>query len=313
MDLSTISLICFVATASAVGAVTLLVRDLRAPADLTAGRTNGHGKARRFRRVPTTLEEAPARSAIGKFDQAFDRLVLESGFENTAMTAFLLIVACGLLAGGAVWTYYGHPVLALAGAAAGMIVPISTLAIQRVRRLQAIRGQLPYVLDMFSRAVRAGQSLEQAIELVGREAGGVLGTEFGRCAQQLQMGRSFSGVMKTLARRVRLMEIRILATTLIVNRQAGGNLPETLERMSAVVRDRLSAYRQMRASTGAGRTSALVIGTICPLAYLVMFFWQPDHMSRLLADSFGHALLITAIVLELIGVVWIAALIRREA
>lgn len=313
VDLSTISLMCFVGTASAVGAVTLLVRDLRAPLDLTTGRSNGHGKARRFRRFPSALEDSPARTVTGKIDQAFDRLVLESGFENTPMTAFLMMLACGLFTGGALWSYYARPALALVGGTVGFVVPLMILSIQRIRRLRAIREQLPHVLDMFSRAIRAGQSLEQAIHLVGHEAGGVLGAEFKRCAQQLEMGRSFAGVMKTLARRVRLMEMRILATTLIVHRQAGGNLPETLERMSGVVRDRLSAHRQMRATTGAGRTSAVIIGTICPLAYLVMFIWQPEHMSRLLADALGQSLLITAVVLELVGALWVAAIIRRES
>ena len=161
-------------------------------------------------------------------------------------------------------------------------------------------------------ASRAGQTSEQAIELAGQELEGRLSREFRNCTQQLAMGRSFDAVMKTLAARIRTVEMRILTTTLIVQRQTGGNLSETLERMSAVIRDRLNAQRQMRASTGAGRSSTMIIATISPLAYLFMFIFQREYLEILFNDPLGRLLLGGAVVLEIVGLFWVAALLRQE-
>ena len=40
----------------------------------------------------------------------------------------------------------------------------------------------------------------------------------------------------------------------------------------------------MRAATGAGRSSAVMIAVIAPLLYVIMFLWQPEHVQLLLDD-----------------------------
>jgi tight adherence protein B len=165
---------------------------------------------------------------------------------------------------------------------------------------------------MLARGTRAGQSVEQAVRLVASESGGVLGPEFRRCSQQLEMGRGFDKALKTLAGRVCIVEMRILATTLIVQRQTGGRLSETLDRMAEVVRDRLTAHRQIKASSGAGRTSTLVIASVAPIAYLAMFLFHRPHVQYLFDDPLGRLLLLLALVLEVIGLGWVFYLLRRE-
>jgi tight adherence protein B len=310
MDISLVSLIVFAAIATAVLAGVMLLRDLAAAPQTAAG---AGMSVKNLRRIPTVFDERPARNLTGRLDQSFDRLVLESGFDMSPIAGLLLILFCGLLVGGSVWSYYADVLGGLAGTLIGMTAALVFLALQRARRQAAILNQLPYVLDLLARAVRAGESVDQAVELLGAEAGGVLGSEFARCSRQLQMGRSIDNVMKSLAARVRLVEMRILSTTLIVHRQTGGNLADTLERMSGVVRDRLIARRQMRASTGAARSSTMLIAIISPLAYAFMFLMQPEHVSVLYTDPLGMLLLATAFVMELVGVVWVLALMRQES
>jgi len=312
VDLSVVSLICFVGITVGVIAALMLIRDLYAPADAIANRGFG-GSGRNLRRMRTVFDEAPARSVTGRLDQAFDRLVLESGFDTTPIGAFLLLLACGLLVGGLLWTFYGHLLTGIAGMLLGMVATLILLIVKRMRRRNAILNQLPYVLDLFARAVRAGESVDQAIDLIGNEVGGVLGKEFAQCSRQLEMGRSLETVVKSFAARVRLVELRILSTTLIVHRQTGGNLADTLERMSDVVRDRLSAQRQMKAASGAARASTLLIATISPVAYLIMFLWQPEHVGVLYTDPLGVTLLILAMVLETVGIFWVLYLLRQES
>lgn len=295
----------------------MVMRDLLAPREAGpapgSGRLSGRNAKRRpLRRKITVFDLPPARGPIERLDQSFDRLVLESGHDMIPMTVFLMLLSSGLFVGGCIWLYYDQPLSGIAGGLMGMLVPLVVLTVHRGRRMRAIREQLPHVIDMISRAVHAGESVDQAIDLVGKEAGGVIGQEFARCARELELGRSFSSSLQSLAARVRLVEIRILATTLIVQRQSGGNLAETLERMSAVIRDRLTAYRQMRAATGAGRAATILIAVVSPAAYLFMFAFQPEHVSVLYTETIGRLMLITALVLEIVGVLWVVSLVRHD-
>ncbi len=312
MDLALVSLICFAALTLATATVFMLVRDLVSPGAGSVGRGVKGGPVRGLRRTRTVFDELPAQSVTGRMDQAFDRLVLESGHEMTPGAFLLLLIASGLLVGGVLWNTFDHVLWMIAGMITGMIVPMVIVSIHRARRMHKVREELPNVLDLLARGVRAGESLDQAIALVASEGDGVLGREFKQCARQLEMGLAVPAVMKSLASRLRVIELRMLATTLSVHRQAGGNLGETLERMAGVVRDRLNARRQMRAATGAGRASAMMIATISPVAYVIMFLWQPEHFSVLYEEPLGITLLVAAFVLEIVGIFWVIALLRSD-
>jgi tight adherence protein B len=302
-------LIAFGSIGLIVFAVSMVLRDILAPRTAGAGAALG---PRRLRRAPDVYDKPAGKGLFGKVDVGFDRLVIETGQDLTPGLAFMLLVVCSLACGGGAWLYFDEPLLGIGGGLAGLLLPLCVMAVRRARRMQQIREQLPHVLDMLARGTRAGQSVEQAVQMIADEAGGVLGPEFARCAKQLDMGRAFDKVVHTLAMRIRMVEMRILATTLIVQRQTGGRLSETLERMSSVVRDRLSAQRQIKASTGAGRSSTLIIAAVGPIAWITIFMFHRPHVQVLLDDPLGRLLFITAIVLELVGLVWVFALLRRE-
>lgn len=82
--------------------------------------------------------------------------------------------------------------------------------------------------------------------------------------------------------------------------------------MSTVVRDRLFAVKKARATTAAGKISAMLITAICPIAYLVMFVLQPEHMGVLLTDPLGQMLLAAAVIMELVGMARVAMLLKQE-
>jgi tight adherence protein B len=299
--------IAFVASGSFALAVGLVVREF-----VWAARGAQGSRTTVRRRARDIYDAAPPDTLVARFDQGFDRLIVESGSDWVPTTVFLGMVALSLAGGGGAWLATDEPLMGIAAALAGLLLPLATFAVLRLRRRAALREQLPHVVDLLARATRAGRSLEQAMGLVAQEAGGVLGPEFQRCEQQLQIGRSFEKAVKSLAGRVSLIEMQILATTLIVQRQAGGPLSETLDRMVTVIRDRLSAQRQVRAATAAGRLSTIVVASIAPLALVCLFAFQRDHLRSLFDDPLGRSMLMVALVLEIVGLAWVLWLLRAE-
>jgi tight adherence protein B len=98
----------------------------------------------------------------------------------------------------------------------------------------------------------------------------------------------------------------------MVQRRAGGSLPITLERLARVVRDRLSYQRQFRAATAAGRMSMIIILLAGPLVMAYMWFWQREYIQNFITSPQGHFLLVVAVILQIIGSLWVLSLIRAD-
>ena len=309
MDITTISIIVFVVLTLVGFAVGMWVRDLLFAG---AGGAGSSALPRRLRRIPNVFDAAPAKDLSGRIDQGFERLVLESGAAMTSTTFFLVLMLCAIVFGGSVGFFEDDPLVGIAGAMVGLLIPLGYVSLLRLRRMKTIREELPIVLDMLARTTRAGKSVDQALEVCAAELSGPLAAEFRQCSRQLEMGRSFDGVMQSLSARVRIVEMQILTTTLVVQRGSGGNLSETLERMSAVVRDRMMAYRQMMAATGAGRVSTMLVATIGPLAFLFLMLVHRSHLQVMFDEPLGRLLLFTALLLEITGLAWVFKLLRDE-
>jgi len=302
VDPNLIALICFVGIAFTIAGAYMFARDV------LFGR-GGTGAV--LGRLPLARHDQRPTGPISQLDYSFQRLVVESDAASP-IAGLLIMVASGAALGGALFIWSQHPLAAAAGFGLGMLLPIPYFIHCRSKRIKQIQNQLPGVVDLLARAVRAGQSLDQSIELLGRKAPEPLSKEFRRCSHQLQMGLSLKAVMRALAFRVRTVEVQILATTLSVHRTAGGNLAETLERMALVIRDRLSYRSQLRATTAAGRFSAMLVSLAGLFLFAYMFIFQSDYIGKLFTSPFGQSMLLTAIVLEAIGLIWIWNMLKSE-
>lgn len=309
-----VTLVAFVAFALVIAGVIMAIRDIFFPKsrDAINQRIKEDGSEGGVSRLPVALDDELARGASGQFNQSFNRLIMETGLEIGPLTAMMLMLTCGVLVGGMVWLWKLNELGAAAGLLLGSFLPYLYFIIRRNRRRRAMHEQLPDVLDLLARGVRAGESLDQAISLAGEDAPAPLGIEFRRCARQLEMGLSVTATMRSFTGRVPLMESRILASSLMVQRTSGGNLAVTLERLAAVVRDRLSYRRQFRATTASGRFSGVMIAMVGPLVLLLLAIWQPDYVQNFFRQPIGWGMIAIALGLNLIGVIWLFSLLRND-
>ena len=224
----------------------------------------------------------------------------------------LMAVAAGLVLCGVLLLWRDDFLAAAIGLAAGIAMVVLYFLWKRSQRRVAIQEQLPDVMELLSRAVKAGESIDQAMTLVGNTTQAPLGPEFRRCARQLELGLSVSAAMRSLVRRAPLPEMRILASTLIMQRRTGGNLSLMLDRLSNVIRDRINFHRSFKAATGAGRVSTMMIGAAGPLVAAYMLIWQREYFDTFFESFGGRVLLGTAVGLQVIGLVWIYKLLKSD-
>ncbi len=311
MNTSLIAILILFALACSLGAVVLAARDLFGSRRRSGSLQPTPGGERiRLRRLPKRSDKESSGGPLSGFDRWFFRLVRETGLQLTTTSAILLLLLCGLIVGGAMFIWNEHPLTATIGVSIGMAGALIYLVVRRAKRITQLQEQFPSALDMLARGVRAGQSLDQAVALVGQRSPQPLAGEFQFCAKQLAMGLSLSAVMRSLVDRVRLFDVRIFTTTLTVHRQTGGNVAKVLERLSSVIRDRLDFRRQLKATTGAGRLSAMLVGTVGPALFAYLFFQHPEYVHSMIDSSLGQALLLGAVLLEMVGLIWTVRLLK---
>lgn len=229
------------------------------------------------------LELATASAAIG-FLIGF---LLFGGFDGSS---FLVgVVAGGVLAG------------------VGWNVPKTVLAVMRKRRLQRFNLQLVDSLVNMSNALKAGFSIQQAIELVVREKQNPISQEFGMFLHQTRVGMRTEEAFEAMQKRVGSDDLALMIGALETARQTGGNLTEVFEKIAHTIRERMRIELRIRTLTAQGRLQGIIVGAMPLLLGVALFFLDPLMMMAFLRSGFGVTLLAIVAILEIIG----ALVIRR--
>lgn len=305
--------VVFLAITLVAAAVLLVIRELRPQRSAYVSQQLSGGATEALPEdLLLPLTTARGTGPIARFDAWFERMIAETDTRFSALSAILCMLAAGLLIGGGLFVWRENLLLAAAGLAVGVLGVGIVFYYLRYQRLQKIDQQLPEVLDFIARTVRAGETLDQGIEMVGDTSLEPTASEMRICAKQLQLGLSMEATLRSLTQRVPLMELRLFAAALLLQRRSGGSLAMTLERFAKALRERHAYRRQLRVATASSRWAALVIvgASLGMLVYL--FGWQPDYIRQFLDSRMGQIVFAIAIVLQVIGVLWVLALTKAE-
>jgi tight adherence protein B len=302
-----IALLVFLAVACGFFAMLMVIRDLAAN---RRAKKKDDKPAIRLRRLAKPEREGGPKGPVGKFDNWFAHTIQGSGLSLDPTSGALLVVLCTIAGGGIFYLLWEQAAPVMFGCMLGMAIPLFYFMRRYRKRTKQLQGQLPSALDMLARDVLSGHSIDQGITTVGDNSPEPLATEFRYCAKQMSMGLSLPAVMRSLVNRVGLNDIRIFTTSLSIHRQTGGNVAQVLHRLANVVRDRMSYRRQLRVATSAGRLSAVVVGLAAPLLFVFFLTFRSEYLSEMIKSPLGQSLLIIALVLEVIGIVWITRLLK---
>jgi tight adherence protein B len=196
----------------------------------------------------------------------------------------------------------GLPLLfAPVGAALVLVVPYMYLIIRKNKRIAKFNKQLPEALELLGRSLLAGHSLGAGFGLVAAEMPEPIKREFGRCFEEQNFGISLEESLNAMTDRIPNMDLKFLATAIILQRQTGGDLAEILEKIGRLIRERFKLAGQIQALTGEGRLSGIVLFALPPFLFLVMYFLNRDYVLSLFKDDMGRWMLGIAIVMQLIG------------
>lgn len=257
-------------------------------------------------------EVVQPKTPFGRLDRWFDDLVQATGLGITTPQALGVIALSVVIFGGLPLLWRTDIFLSMAGVVVGVVLPLLFFMIRRTRWRWQVEAQLPDSLFLMARSIRAGLNLEQALATAARYSSEPLATEYKRVVERIDLGLSVPAAVQGMARRLRLTDFNILVTAVTLHRSVGGNLALLLERVANSVRDRAQFRGYFRAATALGRITAFAIAAAPPLLLLGYWLWQPDFMRRFVETGLGIRLLATAVILEIVGIVWMYLLLRYE-
>ena len=197
---------------------------------------------------------------------------------------------------------WGIGVLA-ALAAGGVLFPMPRLILRilKKKRLQKFNIQLEDALGIMSSSLKAGFSINQALEKVSEQDIHPIALEFRLLMQELQLGVPLDQALDNMARRVGSEDFELVSTAIITARQTGGELTETLERVAALIRERGRINAKVQALTAMGRLQALLIGAMPFLLLFGMYQISPVMMSSFVGSFAGAVCLGLVVIFVICG------------
>jgi tight adherence protein B len=206
-----------------------------------------------------------------------------------------------------------NPVFAIAlGGAAGAGAPALRLRFAQSRYQRQFLDIFPDALDLIVRAVSSGLPAPEAIELVSREVRSPVGTEFQRLVAELRIGTELEEALQSAADRIRVPDFRFFAVSLLLQRQTGGGIAETLANLGGIIRQRKALRLKARALTAEAHASAAIVATTPFVAGVGLFLINRDLMTVLVFDPRGRFMLGIAVASLLTGIAGMRALIKKN-
>lgn len=222
---------------------------------------------------------------------------------------FAITAVCGAL-GMAVMMVSHSPVpMYPLGAILGGVLPLGWLLMRRRRRFKKFAKQMPDALELIARALRSGHSLASGLHVVAEEMPDPIGMEFGQVYEEQNLGITIEQALKSMLARMPNMDLKFFVTAVAIQKQAGGDMAEILDKIGYIIRERFKIMGQVQALTGEGRISGVVLMALPVALFFAVYYLNPDYVMLLFTEALGRKMIAVAVVLQILGAITIKKIV----
>jgi tight adherence protein B len=248
------------------------------------------------------------RSSVGGVDRLLESLNLSEAIDYQLRRAgatwsvgeFVLgsgVAASLLLLLGQQWGIFAAWICAILGAA----LPFMVIRQMQKRRMKKFEEQLPEAIDMIVNAMRAGFSFQAALKFVGEHVPVPLGEEFTRVYDEQRLGADIRSALLALQERVGTLDAKMLVTSLLIQRETGGNLSEVLSGLATLIRDRAALRGQVDTLTAEPKFTGRVLAMLPVVGFFALLYLNRPMMLPMLTTDTGRVILLYAIMSIAVG------------
>jgi tight adherence protein B len=248
-----------------------------------------------------------------QFSKHAEEMIQQAGLNwssSRLLTSMGLMMVPGLGLGLFVPFLFNGPTTAIALGLVFGSIPYLVVRAKRKKRLNTLEEQFPESLDFLARSMRAGHAFSISLEMLGEEMDDPLGQEFRALFNEQNLGAPIDIALRNFALRVPLLDVRFFTSSVLLQKQTGGNLSEILSRLAYIIRERFRLKGQVRACSAHGRITASIL-TLMPIATMLgLLLVAPGYLQGMANDSDGKYMIGGAIVAQLLGNFFIKKIIN---
>lgn len=208
----------------------------------------------------------------------------------------------------------GKPLLVglLFGGLLGIGLPHFYIGRKLRKRQLAFLKLFPEAIELMVRGLRAGLPIGESFNTVARELPPPMGDTFATISQQVALGVPMERALADAAEKIGLTEFNFFVTTIIMQRETGGNLGEILGNLSDMLRQRQMMKLKIGALSSEARASAYIVGALPFLVFGILSAISPEYLLPLYNDFRGNMALGGAMVSMALGAIIMKRMTQLE-
>lgn len=239
-------------------------------------------------------------------------LLEKADYKYRAYQVVFGVIALSVFSITLAWVATRNPIITAAAGFVCAIYPFFKITQAKRKRIAIFEEQLPDAIDIMKRALRAGHPFSESLHFVADEMDGPIAREFSITFSDLNYGNDLRRAMLGLLHRVPSIPVMALVSSILIQKDTGGNLAEILEQIGKVIRNRFKFQRRVKTLSAEGRMSAWILALV-PFVLVLFISWtNPKYLPMLIEDPKGIKLITFAFIMMLIGVYWIRRILRIE-
>jgi len=181
---------------------------------------------------------------------------------------------------------------------AGWYLPKPIVDMMYRSRCDKFVNQMVDGLGLMSNGMRSGLSVVQAMALVAQEMPDPIKSEFELIMSQNKLGVSLEEAFINLSKRVISDEVEMFVTSVNILKETGGNLAETFDTITNLIRERIKVEAKIKALTAQAFWQGVILMLVPPFMAVVLSQTDPELMKPMFGHWLGWVILTGVIVLE---------------
>lgn len=201
-----------------------------------------------------------------------------------------------------------------------LTLPFIYLRFLQRRWQREFERHFPHTLMLMANGLRAGMGFLQTVEMVAQQGMPPVSDEFQRLHQELEIGTPLERALNNFADRVGTLEVELLATSVLIQRETGGGLADIIDIIANTIRERLRVKGEIRVITTQGRFTAFGLALL-PVIFGLIANGLPSFMvpgaepwlKPLFVTTAGRWMLLIGFIMQVIGFIWVRKIVTIEA
>jgi tight adherence protein B len=243
----------------------------------------------------------------------YKRDLERAGFNISLRTYFMFNAILAVIAALA-YIFMGYPKIGIlpVAIAVGFGLPRFVVKSKNKRRIKAFTLEFANALDVIIRGIRSGLPVGECLRIIATESPEPVSGIFREIVEAQNIGMTLTQALDRAVERMDTADLKFFAIVLAIQSQTGGNLADTLQNLSNILRERKKMADKVRALSSEAKSSASIIGSLPFLIFLALYFVNNDYVMMLFREDLGNMMVMGGLIWMTMGILVMRQMINFE-